>query len=141
MTRPLHVLLVDDNPAARGLAEEAFALSEHPCVVTAVESGEDALALLMAKDGLRPDVMLLDINMPGMDGFTVLQHIKAQPHLRSLPVVMLSGSAALQDIRQAYTLHANAYLVKSVEFQAFLVQIEQFVAFWTQAHLMTRPRD
>lgn len=139
--RPLQVLLVDDNPAARGLAEEAFSLSGQPCVVTMMESGDQALAALLARDAVRPDVVLLDINMPGMDGFAVLEAMKAQPHLRPIPVVMLSGSSAPQDIRKAYTLHANAYLVKSVEFQTFLNQIEDFVVFWTQARLTTRSDD
>ncbi|WP_019010491.1 response regulator [Deinococcus aquatilis] len=139
--RPLQVLLVDDNPAARGLAEEAFSLSGQPCEVTMMESGDDALSALMDKNGIRPDVVLLDINMPGMDGFDVLEAMKAQPHLRPIPVVMLSGSSAPQDIRKAYTLHANAYLVKSVEFQTFLTQIEDFVVFWTQARLTTRPGE
>jgi CheY-like chemotaxis protein len=135
MKRPLQVLLVDDSPVARDLAEEAFSLAAQPCVVTTAGSGEQALALLKARDTVRPDVILLDINMPGMNGFEVLDAIKAQPHLRPIPVVMLSMSSAPQDIRKAYTLHANAYLVKSVEFQAFLGQIERFVAFWSRARV------
>ncbi len=133
MRRPLQVLLVDDSRVARQLAEEAFSLATQPCVVTTAASGEQALALLMAQDTVRPDVVLLDINMPGMGGFEVLDAMKAQPHLRPIPVVMLSMSSAPQDISKAYTLHANAYLIKSVQFQAFLNQIEQFVAFWSQA--------
>ncbi|MFB9991010.1 response regulator [Deinococcus oregonensis] len=138
MKRPLQVLLVDDSPAARNLAEEAFSLATQPCVVTTAASGEQALALLIARDTVRPDVVLLDINMPGMSGFEVLDAMKAQPHLRAIPVVMLSMSSAPQDIHQAYTLHANAYLIKSTEFQAFLNQIEQFAAFWSQARLAPR---
>ncbi|UQN04853.1 response regulator [Deinococcus sp. QL22] len=138
MRRPLQVLLVDDSRMARELAEEAFSLTTQPCVVTTAASGEQALALLMARDAVRPDVVLLDINMPGIGGFEVLDAMKAQPHLRPIPVVMLSMSSAPQDISKAYTLHANAYLIKSIEFQAFLNQIERFVAFWSQAR-MTPP--
>jgi CheY-like chemotaxis protein len=135
MSRPLRVLLVDDNPVDRQLAEEAFTLLDQRCTLTTADSGRAALELLMAPGAVLPDVLLLDINMPGLNGFEVLAALKSEPLLRLLPVVMLTTSANEGDIAQAYTLHASAYLLKSIHFQAMLEQIETFVEFWTRARL------
>lgn len=139
MTRALRVLLVDDNLQDRQLAEEAFALLDEPCTLMTAESGAAALALLLAPETVLPDVVLLDINMPGLNGFDVLSAIKNHPRLQALPVVMLTTSADRQDVTQAYTLHASAYLMKSIHFQASLEQIENFIGFWTHARLTTWP--
>jgi CheY-like chemotaxis protein len=139
MNRGLRVLLVDDSFVDRELAREAFSLMDEQTTLLTVESGSAALALLNAPDAVLPDVMLLDINMPGMNGFDVLQALKQEPHLHLLPVVMLSTSSSEQDKVHAYSLHASGYIVKSVDFQPFIHQVETFLTFWRQARLVTSP--
>ena len=129
MTSARHYLLVDDAPQDRFLAQEAFGHLCPECVLTCAGSGEEALDLLRSP-GFEPDVVLLDLNMPGMSGFEVLQAMKEDERLVHLPVVILSTSSAERDVRQAYTLHASSYLVKSANFTDFLEQLEQFLHYW-----------
>jgi len=103
------------------------------------ESGTDPLAKMRQTGARLPDVVLLDINMPGMTGFEVLRAMKADPKLHLIPVVMLTTSGNEQDIRRAYTLHASSYLIKSVDFTHFVEQIESFVRFWLTARLTHWP--
>lgn len=123
----------------RHLAEEVFADYAHLCTVTTVASGEAALAAMLVPGGTLPDVVLLDINMPGLSGFDVLKAMKAHPQLVRIPVVMLTTSSHDQDITQAYTLHASSYLIKSVNFQDFVAQVEGFLEFWTRTRLTSWP--
>lgn len=123
----------------RHLAEEVFADYAHLCTVTTVASGEAALAAMLVPGGTLPDVVLLDINMPGLSGFDVLRAMKAHPQLVRIPVVMLTTSSHDQDITQAYTLHASSYLIKSVNFQDFVAQVEGFLEFWTRTRLTSWP--
>ncbi|MEW6421139.1 MAG: response regulator [Deinococcota bacterium] len=139
MTRPLRLLLIDDSLMDRHLAEEVFADYAHLCTVTTVASGEAALAAMLVPGGTLPDVVLLDINMPGLSGFDVLKAMKAHPQLVRIPVVMLTTSSHDQDITQAYTLHASSYLIKSVNFQDFVAQVEGFLEFWTRTRLTSWP--
>ncbi|MFB9991538.1 response regulator [Deinococcus oregonensis] len=139
MSRALRVLLIDDNADDRLIAEEAFAFTDElVCFLTTAVSGQEALDRLRAPETVLPDVVLLDINMPIMSGFAVLAAFKADPKLAALPVVMLSTSRAEEDITQAYTLHASAYLFKSLEFQTFLAQVEAFIGFWRVSSLSQR---
>ncbi|WP_034385809.1 response regulator [Deinococcus sp. YIM 77859] len=139
MTRPLRLLLIDDSLMDRQLAEEVFAGYAHLCTVTTAANGREALEAMLAPGALLPDVVLLDINMPGMTGFEVLSAMKSHPQLLRIPVVMLTTSNHDQDITQAYTLHASSYLIKSVNFQDFVAQVEGFLEFWTRARLTTWP--
>jgi CheY-like chemotaxis protein len=139
MIRALRVLLVDDSASERMLAEEAFALTDDLiCTLTTASSGQEALARLRSSEAVLPDVILLDINMPVMDGFEVLSTLKADPKLLLLPVVMFSTSHAQADVTQAYTLQASAYLLKSPDFRLFLEQVETFILFWSRTHLPHR---
>lgn len=131
------MLLVDDNPADLMLAQEVFAEHADHLTVTTCSSGNEALVTL--RDGAMPDVIILDVNMPVMSGFEVLRAIKADPHLLSIPVVMLSTSSQPGDIAQAYTLHASSYLVKSNSFQNFVDQVDAFVSFWRESHTPSWP--
>ncbi|WP_342747124.1 response regulator [Deinococcus planocerae] len=88
-----------------------------------------------------PDVVRLDVNMPAMNGFEVLGAMKADPQLALIPVVMLTTSNSQDNIRQAYTLHASWYLLKSVNFAQFLEQGESFVEFWTSRRLVHWPEQ
>lgn len=129
-----HFLLIDDNLADQLLAEEAFLQLCPECTLTCVADGKTALDLLKSK-AVQPDVILLDVNMPGMSGFEVLAALKADPQLALLPVVMLSTSGAKSDVRAAYTLHASSYLVKAQEFEQFVDQIDTFLAFWQKTQV------
>ncbi|GGK36048.1 response regulator [Deinococcus malanensis] len=126
---PQHYLLIDDSATDQLLAQEAFAQLQPHSTLTCVSGGTEARELLESGSSL-PDVILLDINMPGINGFQLLEWLKDQPNLRRIPVVMLSTSSAEQDVRQAYSLHASSYLVKSASFEAFVVQVEAFLGFW-----------
>lgn len=129
-----HFLLIDDNLADQLLAEEAFQQLCPDCTLTCVTDGRTALDMLKSK-AVQPDVILLDVNMPGMSGFEVLASLKADPQLALLPVVMLSTSGAKSDVRAAYTLHASSYLVKAQEFEQFVQQIDTFLAFWQKTQV------
>ncbi|GGB78784.1 response regulator [Deinococcus soli (ex Cha et al. 2016)] len=137
MTAPHHFFLIDDNPHDQFLAIEAFGELCPDCHLTLASDGQQALTLLRAAEVL-PDVILLDVNMPRMNGFEVLQALKDDPQLRLIPVVMLSTSEARDDITTAYTLYASSYLVKAQDFGAFLDQIEGFLAYWRRCTLTAR---
>ena len=129
----LRVLIVEDNHVDRVLAQEAFEELAPTVEVNAVDSGEAALAHLRDPARTRPHVILLDINMPGLDGFDVLRALKADLNLWHIPVVMLSTSAAEADVARAYSLHASAYLTKAPAFGDFLELVEGFMQHWLRA--------
>jgi len=135
MTRPLRVLLIDDSMMDRQLAEEVFGEYAHLCTLTTASSGQAALDLMLTSGATLPDVVLLDINMPGLSGFDVLTTMKTHPQLQRIPVVMLSTSSHEQDVSQAYSLQASSYLIKSVNYGEFVAQVEGFLEFWTHTRL------
>lgn len=124
----LNVLLIDDDPADRLLAEEAFAAQDSPVHVAICEDGPSALAHLRAHP--LPHVVILDLNMPRMSGFDVIREIRAAERTRHLPVVILSTSDDAQDVARAYDLLASSYMVKSRDFPGFVQQLDHFVRFW-----------
>lgn len=127
-------MLIDDNVADQLLAQEAFEQLCPECTLQIFSGGRPALDwLLSAPD--HPDVILLDVNMPEMNGFEVLQELKRHPRLALIPVVMLSTSGARGDVATAYTLHASSYLVKAPGFDAFLQQIDTFLTYWRETRL------
>ncbi|UQN08523.1 response regulator [Deinococcus sp. QL22] len=136
--RPLQVWLVDDSPTDRLLAEEAFAQVGADCTLSTLASGPDTLTALHTPGVALPSVLLLDLNMPGMNGLEVLSVLKAHHTFRYIPVIMLTTSQNEQDIQQAYQQRASAYVIKPVRFEDFLQQVEGFVAFWSRAQLVTR---
>ncbi|GGO36024.1 response regulator [Deinococcus humi] len=129
MRVPRRYLLVDDSPEDRLLAQEAFEHVCPTCTLTCVDSGRAALDLLQQRHFV-PDVVLVDLNMPGMNGFQLLQAMKQDGRLARIPVVMLTTSNAQQDVERAYSLHASSYLVKSVNFDAFVKQLEKVLQYW-----------
>ncbi len=139
-SRHLCVLLVDDNPADCLLAQEAFDLHADQVSVKVIQDGSSALDWLRAQAARHslPDVVLLDVNMPGMNGFQVLSAIREEPAFRHLPVVMLTTSENPEDIERAYDLIASSYLVKRPDFSGFLEQVEHFVRFWVQVRFRHR---
>ncbi|MVN88064.1 response regulator [Deinococcus sp. HMF7620] len=130
LTRCLHVLLIDDDPADRLLALEAFGEHAETVDISVCEDGVEALAWLRHPGRALPDVVILDLNMPRMTGFEVIAAIRADPALRHLPVVILSTSDSPEDVAQAYNLFASSYMVKSKDFPGFLAQVDHFVKFW-----------
>lgn len=139
MKRPLRVLLIDDSPMDRALAEEAFTLLDDSCTLVTQPSGAAALAALLAPGAALPDLVLLDLHMPGMNGFMVLEHLKRHPRLQTLPVMLLTTSTAEDDVRRAYALRASAYLPKPMSFEGFLTQLQGLVSFWHRAKTTTWP--
>ncbi len=131
---PVEILMVEDNPGDVRLAEEALREADVANNLTVAEDGEEAMALLRAKDqntaGSRPDLILLDLNLPKRDGREVLADIKADPQLRRIPVVVLTTSRAEQDVLKCYDLHANAYIVKPVDLDQFMDVVTAVEKFW-----------
>ncbi|UBV45280.1 response regulator (plasmid) [Deinococcus taeanensis] len=126
---PLKVLLVEDQLADCMLAEEAFASMTDAVVLHHCPSGTDALAWLRAHLNELPDVVLLDLNLPGLSGLEVLHAIRDDPELRGQPVMVLSTSESPADIRRAYELLAGAYWVKPLSFSTLVEQIGALVRY------------
>jgi CheY-like chemotaxis protein len=129
----IDVLLVEDDPGDVLLIREAFADHKVGNALSVVSDGVDALAFLRRgsgyEDAPRPDLILLDLNLPRKDGTEVLAEIKADPGLATIPVVVLTTSEADEDILRSYELHANAYVTKPVDFEQFsriVHQIDEF---------------
>ncbi len=132
--KPVRILLVEDSADDVDLTLEALAEAKVCNELYAVDNGLDAMALLRQEgkftQTLTPDVILLDLNLPRMDGREVLAQIKADPKLRRIPVVILTTSAAEEDVLRAYDLHANCYITKPVDFEQFLQVVRSIEAFW-----------
>jgi chemotaxis family two-component system response regulator Rcp1 len=139
---PLHVLLVDDNPGDIRLTREAFHDSAiSTCFHVAVD-GLETMAFLR-REGMhilapRPDVILLDLNLPKMDGREVLTQIKRDGDLKSIPTIVLTSSIAEADIVASYQLQANCYLAKPFQLDAFLMVVKGIADFWFKKVLLPR---
>jgi len=132
--RPVELLLVEDSPTDALLMQEALRHAKIPSNVHVVEDGEEALAFLR-HDGLyaqapRPDLILLDLNLPRKDGREVLAEIKREPALKSIPVVVLTTSRDEQDVLHAYDLHASCYITKPMDFSRFTDIVQSIEHFW-----------
>jgi CheY-like chemotaxis protein len=132
--KPIEILLAEDNPGDVKLTEKAFERGHVYNNLHVVSDGVEALAYLHGEgeyeDRPRPDLILLDLNMPRKDGTDVLEDIKSDPDLRRIPVVVLTSSEAEEDIVKSYDLHANAYLTKPIDFDGFLDVVERIEDFW-----------
>ena len=131
---PVEILLVEDNPGDVRLTREALKDAKVANNLNVVNDGEQALDYLNRRgrfsDATRPDLILLDLNLPKIDGREVLASIKADSDLRRIPVVVLTTSSAEEDILRSYDLHANCYVTKPVEFDSFLKIVESIDDFW-----------
>jgi DNA-binding response OmpR family regulator len=136
-TKPLEILLVEDNKGDIGLITEFFIDSGIRTNLHIAEDGEEAIRFLFGKDqflgSLRPDIIILDWNLPKKDGSEVLKEIKEKSNLRSIPVIILTTSSAEKDMVRAYDLHANAYIVKPLDFDEFMTVIGSIQDFWFKA--------
>ena len=129
MVARLKILLVDDNRPDVRLFQESFRALRIPHELQVAYGGEDALNLLSAsQSGDLPDIILLDLNMPRIDGFEVLSAIRQNPNLHTIPVIILSSSRDERDVNRAYDLGANCYLNKPME--EFVDLVGDFDRFW-----------
>jgi len=132
--RPAVVLLAEDNPDHAYLTKEAFQEARLRVELHHVETGDECLAFLRRQppfeDAPRPDLILLDIHMPRMDGYEVMEAINADEDLRSLTVVVLSTSNDLIDVERMYQLRCNSFLTKPVEFAQFADLVRKLAGYW-----------
>ncbi|MCL4503404.1 MAG: response regulator [Deltaproteobacteria bacterium] len=132
--RPIEILMVEDNPGDVRLTVEALKEGKVRNILHTVEDGEEALKFLRRNESYakapRPDLILLDLNLPKMNGREVLAEIKEDPDLRRIPVVILTVSKAEQDILKTYDLHANCYITKPVDLEQFLTVVRSIENFW-----------
>jgi chemotaxis family two-component system response regulator Rcp1 len=130
--RRMHILLVEDNPGDADLVAEA--LRDCPCDVSIAADGVEALEYLRREGrhagARRPDLVLLDLNLPRLSGREVLARTKEDPDLKHVPVVVLSSSHAERDLLDAYRLHANCFVTKPVDLNDFLASVGAVVRFW-----------
>lgn len=131
-----HILLVEDNEGDIVLTLEAFEESKVLTDVSVVKNGKDALDFLYKRGAYtqveRPDLVLLDINLPILNGHEVLQEIKADVNLRTIPVIMLTTSSNRRDVVKAYENYSNSYVTKPIAMEEFLGAILQIEEFWLQ---------
>lgn len=132
---PRRILLVEDSPADTRLVQEALEDAGITVTLDVRHTGREAIAALDAerdRPEVLPDLVLLDLNLPDIHGLEVLAHVKGDDALAHVPVVVLTTSAAHRDVSRAYALHANSYVVKPVNFPAFIDTVNAINTFWLQ---------
>jgi CheY-like chemotaxis protein len=132
--RPVEILLVEDNPGDERLTREALKEGKVYSNLHWVKDGVEAMEFLRRQGRYssvpRPDIILLDLNLPKKDGREVLQDIKNDPELKRIPVVVLTTSKAEEDVLRTYNLHANCYVTKPVDLEKFIVVVKSIDVFW-----------
>jgi CheY-like chemotaxis protein len=132
--KPIEILLVEDNAGDVGLVEEVFEESKIKNILHVAQDGEEAMLYLRGEGKFsgssRPDLILLDLNLPKKDGREVLREIKEDENLNNIPVIVLTTSNSEKDILGAYKLHANAYVTKPLDFDQFINVVGSIVNFW-----------
>jgi CheY-like chemotaxis protein len=133
-SRPAEILLIEDNPGDVELIHEALQFGKVLNRISVATDGEAAMAFLNRaagfEDAPRPDLILLDLNLPKKDGFEVLREVKAHPLVNRVPVVILTSSQADRDILKSYDLRANCFISKPVEVDEFLAVVRSTGEFW-----------
>ena len=141
-SRTIVILLVEDNPGDARLTQEAMRDTKMTNLMHVVEDGVEAMEFLRRRgrygDAPRPDLILLDLNLPKKDGRAVLAEIKTDSDLKRIPVVVLTTSRAEEDVMAAYDLHANAYVTKPVDLAQFMKIVALIDEFWV--NVVTLPR-
>ncbi|MCQ6551969.1 response regulator [Streptomyces sp. C10-9-1] len=141
---PIEVLLVEDDPGDELMTREAFEDNKIRNTLHVVRDGQEALEFLFRKGGYadapRPDLILLDLNLPKYDGRQVLERIKSDEDLAMIPVVVLTTSSAEEDILRSYKLHANAYVTKPVDLEQFIAAVRQIDDFFVSVVRLPRRR-
>ena len=139
--RPIEILLVEDNPGDVRLTIEALRESKVHNNLHVARDGVEALAFLRREDphAIRPDLVLLDLNLPRKDGREVLADLKADPQLHTIPVVVLTTSRAEQDVLRTYELQANCYITKPVDLDQFITVVKSIENFWLTIVTLPHP--
>jgi CheY-like chemotaxis protein len=143
--RIYHILLIEDNPGDVRLTQEAFKEGKKNVVLETVSDGAAALKFLRKEapygDKATPDLILLDLNLPKWNGGEVLQTVKADPVLRTIPVLVLTTSNSSADVQQSYALHANCFLCKPLNFEQFFELIHKIEDFWLDTAILPSMAD
>lgn len=138
--RAVEILLVEDNPGEVRLTQEALKDAKIRNNLHVTQDGEEAMSFLRRTGrydhAVRPDLIILDLNLPKLDGREVLAQIKADPSLRPIPVVVVTTSDAQEDIVGSYDLHANCYITKPVDLDQFLQVVRAIESFWFEIVLL-----
>lgn len=141
-TRPFTILLVEDSPVQQALTRRAIEDSTLEAHLHVVDDGEAAMRYLRGEGEYagspRPDIILLDLNMPRMDGHSVLEALRAEPKLAAIPVTVLTTSTADSDVSASYARGANAFVTKPAEYEKFVELFSALGQFW--AHFVRTPR-
>jgi CheY-like chemotaxis protein len=136
LAKPVEILIVEDNKGDIGLIEEVFEEAKIKNKLHVAEDGVEAMLYLRGKGKFsgsrRPDIILLDLNLPKKDGREVLREIKEEENLHNIPVIVLTTSSAENDIIGAYGLHANAYITKPFDFEQFIKIVGSIESFWLE---------
>jgi CheY-like chemotaxis protein len=134
MAKPIEILLVEDNPAEVRLTIEGLKEARIANNLNSVMDGQSAIEYLQRRgkyrEAPRPDLVLLDLNLPGLDGRSVLKYIKEDPQLKVIPVVIITSSEAESDIIKSYEAHANCFISKPIDFEGFTKVIRSIEHFW-----------
>ena len=134
LVKPVDILLVEDNPGDVQLTREAFEECKIINNLHVAKDGEIAIDYLFQQNGyeeaIRPDIVLLDLNLPKIDGREVLQKIKSNPQLKHIPVVILTSSKSDEDILRSYALQANCYITKPINIDRFFEVVHAIESFW-----------
>jgi two-component system, chemotaxis family, response regulator Rcp1 len=143
--RPIHILMVEDDPADVRLTQEALKNKKVLTTMDTVPDGLEAMSYLH-KDGPyaampRPDLILLDLNMPRMDGREVLAELQKDPKLRCIPVIVLTTSEGEEDVLSAYDMNANCYITKPVDWKQFIRVVELIEDFWLTVVRLPKESD
>ncbi|MGB7749691.1 MAG: response regulator [Verrucomicrobiia bacterium] len=132
--KPIEILLVEDNPGDVDLTREALEIGKLNNILHVVDDGEEAMAFLRREGQYakapRPDLVLLDLNLPKKNGREVLAEIKSDADLKRIPVVILTTSKAEEDILKTYNLHANCYVTKPIDLDQFIKVVHAIEEFW-----------
>lgn len=141
--RPVEILLVEDNPAHADLTKEALKEGKVSNNLHVAADGEQAMDFLYKRGEFvsvpRPDIILLDLNLPRKDGREVLAEVKSDPGLRNIPVVVMTTSMADEDIARSYDLNVNCYITKPVDIEKFIEVVKSIDHFWFS--IVTLPND
>ena len=133
-TTPVEILLIEDNPGDVRLTQEALKESKVLNILNVVTDGVEALEFLHQEgkyaDAKRPDLILLDLNLPKKDGREVMEEIKSDDDLKRIPVVVMTTSKAEEDVERMYSQHANCYITKPIDFEQFVEVVKAIEEFW-----------